>query len=329
MNGTELKASIESGLYWSDCHWRSCSNKIHSDHIETYSDEDDYVEKPPQIILSALVQDAVFCSGRCRRKAEAEERRVSRRRRRIIAKAFTVFGRAMEVKSCSGNTRDGVCKCELTPPRTEYPGVIDLRLPGVLMYGFHGCVFCRQWGVCNIDHEAWRTFIKDRQGDDEMKDWTGKRFGRLEVLRLVERRVKFASGRKRLVFVFECRCDCGDRHLATLSDLQKKNTRSCGCLKAETWRKTIAKRHLGQTLQSQNGRWLMVQEGDRSALNSGFRNIRNSGKEPVTLLNSEGLSINEEERNANKSNRRREQRGVRPADGTRDASRRTADQCLS
>ena len=76
------------------------------------------------------------------------------------------------------------------------------------------------------------------------KDWTGKRFGRLEVLRLVERRVKFASGRKRLVFVCECVCECRRIHVATLSDLQKRNTRSCGCLKTEAWRKTIAKRHL-------------------------------------------------------------------------------------
>ena len=163
MNGTELKASIESGLYWSDCHWQNCSNKIHDDYIETYSDEDDYVEKPVQIILSDLLPDAVFCSGRCRWKAEDEERRVARRRRRIIAKAFTVFGRAMLIDYCFGESRDGFCKCDLTPPRTEYPGVISLKLPGILQYGFHGCVFCRQWGVCKIDHEAWRAFIKQRQ----------------------------------------------------------------------------------------------------------------------------------------------------------------------
>ena len=54
------------------------------------------------------------------------------------------------------------------------------------------------------------------------EDLTGKRFGRLTVLKRVgtiERRP-----------IWRCRCDCGRKTDVRSSDLKSGNTKSCGCL---------------------------------------------------------------------------------------------------
>lgn len=59
-----------------------------------------------------------------------------------------------------------------------------------------------------------------------MRDLTGKRFGRLVAIEDV------GSRRKRRVW--KCMCDCGNEVLVESTSLIQGNTRSCGCLQAET-----------------------------------------------------------------------------------------------
>lgn len=62
------------------------------------------------------------------------------------------------------------------------------------------------------------------------KDLTGQRFGRLIVLRPTEER-------KRKNIVYECQCDCGNIKKVVSFQLIQKQTKSCGCLKSEFFRK--------------------------------------------------------------------------------------------
>lgn len=55
---------------------------------------------------------------------------------------------------------------------------------------------------------------------------TGDRYGRLTIVREVEKRGIYRF--------FECRCDCGTVKTYALYNLRKGTTRSCGCLRAET-----------------------------------------------------------------------------------------------
>lgn len=65
-------------------------------------------------------------------------------------------------------------------------------------------------------------------------DLTGKRFGRLYV----ERRA-FIGPSKSGDARWYCKCDCGDYHIVTGSNLRLGKVKSCGCLRRETSRDLI------------------------------------------------------------------------------------------
>jgi hypothetical protein len=58
------------------------------------------------------------------------------------------------------------------------------------------------------------------------KDLIGKRFGRLVV-------VGFAGKGSHRSTLWRCRCDCGTETTVFASNLQKGNTKSCGCIRKE------------------------------------------------------------------------------------------------
>lgn len=64
-------------------------------------------------------------------------------------------------------------------------------------------------------------------------DITGQRFGRLVVLSITDQK-ELHRGRKWL-----CRCDCGNEVIITGSSLRSGSTRSCGCLKKESDKRTM------------------------------------------------------------------------------------------
>lgn len=69
------------------------------------------------------------------------------------------------------------------------------------------------------------------------KDLTGQRFGRLTVVK----RIVSNKGKR---YLWECKCDCGNVTYITTSHLTDGNTKSCGCLYAES-RHAINKTHGG------------------------------------------------------------------------------------
>lgn len=66
------------------------------------------------------------------------------------------------------------------------------------------------------------------------KDMTGLRFGRLTVL---SRAGNNASGN----ILWLCRCDCGYEKTVPGSELRRGKIRSCGCLRSDSSRRTMAK----------------------------------------------------------------------------------------
>lgn len=66
-------------------------------------------------------------------------------------------------------------------------------------------------------------------------DLTGQRFGRLTVLERAENKRGHAA--------WLCRCDCGRSIVVQSDSLKSGNTRSCGCLFAETSLRKIAALH--------------------------------------------------------------------------------------
>ena len=62
------------------------------------------------------------------------------------------------------------------------------------------------------------------------KDLTGRRFGKLTVIRFAGQK---RSGKKqRTKYVWECLCDCTRTHIVSTADLTMGETKSCGCEKA-------------------------------------------------------------------------------------------------
>jgi hypothetical protein len=63
-----------------------------------------------------------------------------------------------------------------------------------------------------------------------VKDLTGQRFGRLEVISLKEERRIYSSQTK---VVWICRCDCGKTKEVTSASLSSGTSTSCGCYSLE------------------------------------------------------------------------------------------------
>lgn len=64
-------------------------------------------------------------------------------------------------------------------------------------------------------------------GKNNLKDLTGKKFGRLTVLCCTDKRCNNNSA------IWECMCDCGNKTLVKSSHLIDGRTKSCGCYNKE------------------------------------------------------------------------------------------------
>ena len=158
MNATELIEQIKSGLLWSECHGPSCSNEMHENCTQT----DDGDELPPQLLTSKCDEYAVFCSGKCRREFDRQSRQIVNRKRRVIGLAIRYFGPKARIKHAFGESRSGWCKCDLSKLGTDYPGCVDVILPG-LTCSVSGCPRCRQFGVARMDTEAYHDYMRSRK----------------------------------------------------------------------------------------------------------------------------------------------------------------------
>lgn len=67
---------------------------------------------------------------------------------------------------------------------------------------------------------------------NNIKDFRGKRIGKLSILEKVEEKQWIDSkNRKRKNIYWKCRCDCGNEVIRTEHSLREGRTRSCGCNK--------------------------------------------------------------------------------------------------
>ena len=106
-------------------------------------------------------------------------------------------------------------------------------------------------------------------------DITGKRYGKLTALYPLDRLTSTGS------VYWRCRCDCGNEVEASVSDLNKGNNKSCGCLKRE-YQKLVHDR-----LELVDGTCVEWLDGRKSRCDntSGYRGVyrKKSGKYSVSI----------------------------------------------
>lgn len=66
-----------------------------------------------------------------------------------------------------------------------------------------------------------------------LKDYVGKRFGRLTVLEYAGKKRKVTDRSKTTITYWKCQCDCGKEVVVGQPELQNGDTQSCGCLQRE------------------------------------------------------------------------------------------------
>jgi hypothetical protein len=81
------------------------------------------------------------------------------------------------------------------------------------------------------------------------KDLTGKRFGRLTVLKLNG----FVEQSSKRIACWWCQCQCGDRVVVMAGNLRKGNTRSCGCLARDVTKARLTTH--GMTISAEYRSW--------------------------------------------------------------------------
>lgn len=91
------------------------------------------------------------------------------------------------------------------------------------------------------------------------KDLTGKKFGRLTVIRRVENRPRSPSGKAGNTR-YECKCECGKTVVVDGGSLNSGVIKSCGCLKAEYASKLNFKDLTGQKF----GRLTVIERDSRT-----------------------------------------------------------------
>ncbi len=99
------------------------------------------------------------------------------------------------------------------------------------------------------------------------KDYTGKRFGRLVVIKRI--------AKKREKTKYLCECDCGNKHVVAGSCLTNRQSRSCGCLK----RQLIIKKNTthGMTGTSEHYIWKAMKDRCGNEKNKCFKDYGGRG----------------------------------------------------
>lgn len=72
----------------------------------------------------------------------------------------------------------------------------------------------------------------------KIKDLSGQKFGRLTVIK----RVVYPEGIRQGKTHWLCKCDCGKTTVVAAKSLKKGTTKSCGCLRSESFRRIFYKR---------------------------------------------------------------------------------------
>ncbi len=139
-----------------------------------------------------------------------------------------------------GTVRDCGCVTRVTPGIADLTGMRFGKLVAIAPTSrrLHTSVVWRC--LCDCDNVAYVS-AKQLQsgytkscgclGHPPLKDFVGKRFGKLTVIAYEEKR----AGMHR----WRCRCDCGSETVAGQTLLQTGKTKSCGCVQAQVYRENL------------------------------------------------------------------------------------------
>lgn len=92
-------------------------------------------------------------------------------------------------------------------------------------------IISNMYSLRNGNTKSCGCLRKERSRQATIIDLTGKRFGKLTVLKKTNRRNKSRS------IIWLCKCDCGNKKYITSSNLTSGETKSCGCLQTESGKK--------------------------------------------------------------------------------------------
>lgn len=70
----------------------------------------------------------------------------------------------------------------------------------------------------------------------KFNDLTNQTFGRLTAIETLHKN-------KRGQWLWSCKCECGNPHVALGIELKRGGTKSCGCLRKEASRERMKQRH--------------------------------------------------------------------------------------
>lgn len=112
-------------------------------------------------------------------------------------------------------------------------------------------------------------------------DLTGKKFGRLTVIKRVENRISNCGQSKTM---FLCKCDCGKEVCVEGAKLRNGHTQSCGCLHNEIFANIGRKKNLIHGLS--NDRLYHIWEGmKRRCYQKSAKNYVNYGAKGIEVCN--------------------------------------------
>lgn len=77
--------------------------------------------------------------------------------------------------------------------------------------------------------------------NENLQELTGERFGRLTVIKQTQK-PKEVKNKNRY---WECKCDCGNTHIASTPSLRSGKVQSCGCLNKEVRQQQLSKNEIG------------------------------------------------------------------------------------
>lgn len=118
-----------------------------------------------------------------------------------------------------------------------------------------------------------------------MIEMTGKKFGRLTVLKKAEYKTKARQAH------WWCRCECGNELIVNGSSLRRGLTKSCGCLREEYWKKEKAPCRSAQRIEC-NGEMLTFAQASlvTGILENTLRRRYKNGLRGKTLFHQSGYA---------------------------------------
>ena len=140
-----------------------------------------------------------------------------------------------------GTVRDCGCTTKVKPGTTDITGMRFGKLIAIEQTGERRNSGSAVW-LCKCDcGNECKASVQQLQagyrkscgclGHPPLKDYVGKRFGKLTVIEY--------AGKARGMHQWKCRCDCGNEAVIGQTRLQNGKTRSCGCMQSKSFLSNI------------------------------------------------------------------------------------------